>query len=594
MILTTHKDLVYSRKKQVSLNKLKRRGDVENLEQPTTSKINVTVEDDKVLVVPSKLRSFKLVTNYTAIEDDSSDTGEDDMQFEPKEVIGGKGYTRKLVSVSDTSCILADRRLTSIRQKPDQLLSVENSGGKIAASPATVYRRRNQCRLKALANSEANLKAANALQLSYDGKRINEIDRYVFWGQFLRSDGNKCEVLGVKSFCEKSVTAEVICKAIVDETCTSYLGKIYSVMADTTSLNSGEISGINKILADYFKQVVGRDIHTLECMFHVNEIYFSHVKTAIEGKAKGPGAMQDGALLNNIKTIQKPSTNDITPRSELNIPITKMAQLHIKAKVQWFSEQKSKGIDDSSFRSDQMCLLALACYIVMDVPDNLKHLLEYKQEEISHARWVTTANGYLRAVIFGAGQITPDQRARLIKIASYILSAYIPSFFEIHLKPSAAQGPSITLFQRDLLFAWREIEPELVDVLWKYYVKHASQWLSPKNVAWSVHANVPPYSIEAVKTGSLPPQVNIETCLTNRSSNLKHFFTTQSKEAPCISLNQVSSQFWKTVENNNRANERRIGKLKGLVDKRLCDNPDQMKVSDMRLRAFLCNAECKL
>ena len=61
MILTTHKDLVYSRKKQVSLNKLKRRGDVENLEQPTTSKINVTVEDDKVLVVPSKLRTIPLL-----------------------------------------------------------------------------------------------------------------------------------------------------------------------------------------------------------------------------------------------------------------------------------------------------------------------------------------------------------------------------------------------------------------------------------------------------------------------------------------------------------------------------------------------------
>ena len=56
----------------------------------------MTVEDDKVLVVPSKLRSFKLVTNYTAIEDDSSDTGEDDMQFEPKEVIGGKGILESL------------------------------------------------------------------------------------------------------------------------------------------------------------------------------------------------------------------------------------------------------------------------------------------------------------------------------------------------------------------------------------------------------------------------------------------------------------------------------------------------------------------
>ena len=42
-------------------------------------------------------------------------------------------------------------------------------------------------------------------------------------------------------------------------------------------------------------------------MFHVNEIYFSRVKLAIEGKTKGPGVMQDGALLNIIKNIQKPS-----------------------------------------------------------------------------------------------------------------------------------------------------------------------------------------------------------------------------------------------------------------------------------------------
>ena len=78
MIQTTHKDMVYSRKKQLSLNKLKQRGDVKNLEQPTTRKINVTVDDDKVLVATSKLASFKLVTNYTAFEDDSSDTGEED------------------------------------------------------------------------------------------------------------------------------------------------------------------------------------------------------------------------------------------------------------------------------------------------------------------------------------------------------------------------------------------------------------------------------------------------------------------------------------------------------------------------------------
>ena len=65
-------------------------------------------------------------------------------------------------------------------------------------------------------------------------------------GQFLDTNGNRCEkVLGVKSFYEKSVTAKVVFKTIVDVACVSYLSKVYSVMADTTSLNSGEKNGVN-------------------------------------------------------------------------------------------------------------------------------------------------------------------------------------------------------------------------------------------------------------------------------------------------------------------------------------------------------------
>ena len=54
-------------------------------------------------------------------------------------------------------------------------------------------------------------------------------------------------------------------------------------MADT-SLNSGKKSVVNKRLVDLFNENVGHDIHVLECMFHVNEIYFSHVTSTIEGK----------------------------------------------------------------------------------------------------------------------------------------------------------------------------------------------------------------------------------------------------------------------------------------------------------------------
>ena len=58
-----------------------------------------------------------------------------------------------------------------------------------------------------------------------------------------------------------------------------------------TSLNSGKKSVVNKRLVDCFNENVSHEIHVLECIFHVNVIYFSHVILTIEGKTKGPGAM---------------------------------------------------------------------------------------------------------------------------------------------------------------------------------------------------------------------------------------------------------------------------------------------------------------
>ena len=92
------------------------------------------------------------------------------------------------------------------------------------------------------------------------------------------------------------------------------------------------------------------------------------------------------------------------------VPITNIAYLQLKAKVEWFSEQKAKGFQDGSFRNDYLCLLALASYLVMDVPDNLKYLLEFRQEEISHSRWITTASGYLRLLIFGLGNFGVEKK----------------------------------------------------------------------------------------------------------------------------------------------------------------------------------------
>ena len=162
---------------------------------------------------------------------------------------------------------------------------------------------------------------------------------------------------------------------------------------------------------------------------------------------------------------------------------------------------------DNSFRSDELCLLVLASHLLMNVPENLKNLLTYKQESISHSRWITTASGYLRLLLFNIGsqQMSTNQKRKLEKIVSYIVSVYVPSFVMIHLHPKACDGPFLTLFQRNLLLAYREIQPDVADMVMKYYLDHAGQWLDPQNVALSVYSEVPPYPIEAVKVSSSMP-----------------------------------------------------------------------------------------
>ena len=87
---------------------------------------------------------------------------------------------------------------------------------------------------------------------------------------------------------------------------------------------------------------------------------------------------------------------------------------------------------------------------------------------------------------------------------------YVPSFLLIHRKPTATEGPAVTLSQRDLLLAYREVDVELADIALKYFREHALQWMTPTNVAVSVFAEWPPYPVEAVKTGRFPDYVDAQ------------------------------------------------------------------------------------
>ena len=146
--------------------------------------------------------------------------------------------------------------------------------------------------------------------------------------------------------------------------------------------------------------------------------------------------------------------------------ITPIAKLHLQNKHCWFSEQKSmRNSADAGFRSDQMYLPVLSCQLFMDIPANLKSLLWYKQEEISHSRWMTTANGNLRMLLFHFSNLTTVEKTNLSRLVSCIVSVYLPLFLMTHLKPHACEGPFVTLFQTDLLLAFEAVDSDQCKVV---------------------------------------------------------------------------------------------------------------------------------
>ena len=102
----------------------------------------------------------------------------------------------------------------------------------------------------------------------------------------------------------ESVTAGVAVDVMVTELFgEALLEKTWSVMADTTSLNTGNRSGINTRLQRHIQSNFGYGIHVLECLFHTTEILLSRVIKHVEGPYFSPDKMQADSAYNMIKKI---------------------------------------------------------------------------------------------------------------------------------------------------------------------------------------------------------------------------------------------------------------------------------------------------
>ena len=96
------------------------------------------------------------------------------------------------------------------------------------------------------------------------------------------------------------------------------------------------------------------------------------------------------------------------------ISVSSIASPYLKSKIEWFAEQKSSGRkSNDSFGTDELRLLASACYTFTDEPNCLKPLLMYKQETVCHSRWITTASGYLRLFLLHSDKLCVEDMTTL-------------------------------------------------------------------------------------------------------------------------------------------------------------------------------------
>ena len=133
--------------------------------------------------------------------------------------------------------------------------------------------------------------------------------------------------------------------------------------------------------------------------------------------------------------------------------------------------------------------------------------------------------------LYGCEELSSAQAAKLKRIASFIVSVYVPMFFRIHLNPRATEGPDNMLFLRDVALDYKRMDNELVEVIRKIFLKHFHAGMKPTNVARNIQFKIPASKIDHLKhpDQSLPESVDIKRI--GLEENTHEVLLQQSKQA---------------------------------------------------------------
>lgn len=193
--------------------------------------------------------------------------------------------------------------------------------------------------------------------------------------------------------------------------------------------------------------ILNRPLQWTVCLLHANELPFRHLFLKLDGTTTGPNSFSGsiGKLLNNCL---KKEVIDFEP-----IP----AEL--------------PNIDKESLSTDQKYLYEIC--IAISQGRVTTSLANRDPGKLAHSRWLTCANRVLRLYV---GTQNPSQNLK--DLATFILKVYAPTWFDIKMKSTIANGP-IHMF--NMIRRSSYLCQNLKDIVYKAIQRNAF-FLHPENL----------------------------------------------------------------------------------------------------------------
>lgn len=212
--------------------------------------------------------------------------------------------------------------------------------------------------------------------------------------------------------------------------------------SDGTNLMTGWKGGVMQAI----EKRVKRPLQRLICLLHANELPFRHLFRKLDGRTTGPRAFK-GPI---GKALATASSRQVVKYKKIPTTLPVLRE---------------------NLSTDQKYLYDICRAISTGVCS--ESLAMRYSGNISHSRWLNTANGVLRYYI---SESNPSEN--LVKLATYIMKVYAPTWFEIKTKSKCYNGAS-NLYK--LISSSRYLEPELREIV-DTVIERNSYFAHPENV----------------------------------------------------------------------------------------------------------------